>query len=79
MVPTQACGRRVEGTDIGAGEESALLGQGVHGHGAERTTAHDMDVLRRERTGTELAPTAGADIADVDVGDGKVEGWGSEK
>ena len=72
MVPTQAYGRRVEGTGNGAREESAMLGQGVHGHGAERTTAHDMDVLRRERTGTELAPTTGADIADVNVGDGKV-------
>ena len=79
MVPTQACSRRVEGTDIGAGEESALLGQGVHGHGAERTTAHDIDVLRRERTGTDLAPADGDNIADVDVEDGKVEGWGSEK
>ena len=69
MVPTQACGRRVEGTDIGAGEGSALLGQGVHGHGAERTMAHGHSAAD-----VDLAPTTGADIADVDVGDGKVEG-----
>ena len=74
MVPTQACGRRVEGTNIGAGEESALLEKGVHGSGVERTTAHNMCVLRRARMGTDLAPAAGVDIADVDVGDGKVEG-----
>ena len=44
VLPTQACGWRVECTDIGAREESALLGQGMHGHGAERTRAHDTDV-----------------------------------
>ena len=69
MVPTQACDRKVEGTDIGAGEGSALLGQGVHGHGAERTLAHGCSTTR-----TDLAPAAWAYIAGVDVGDGKVKG-----
>ena len=37
-------------------------------------TAHARSV-----TETDLAPTAGADIVDVNVGDVKAEGWGSGK
>jgi len=73
VVQTQACGWRVEGTDIGVGEGSALLGQGVHGHGAEWATAHGHSARTMD-----LAHSNRVDIIGVDVGDGKAarrEGW----